>query len=227
MANTSPKIPPFIHPSSYVDATVTLGEGVHVAAFCVIETHVTIGAGSHVAPFSHIATGVSIGSNVHIHSSYIEADVQIGDECSIGPYAHLRTGTVLENHVRIGNFVETKQAHFSEGSKAPHLAYVGDAHLGKEVNFAAGAITANYNPLTKEKHRTTIDDYASVGANSVLVAPIHLGESAFVAAGSTLTKPVPPYALAVGRGKQVMKEGWVPSRRHPSSTHPSSTSHNS
>ncbi|MFM7389265.1 MAG: DapH/DapD/GlmU-related protein [Vampirovibrionales bacterium] len=197
-----------IHPSSVVDASVQLGEGVRIAPFCVIEAGVRIGANTVIGPYTHLASGVMIGEECNIHSSYIEAGVQIGHRCSVGPYAHLRTGSLLHDEVRIGNFVETKNATLFAGAKAPHLAYVGDATLGEGVNFAAGAITANYNPQTKVKSHTQIEANASIGANCVLVAPVTIGERGFVAAGSTITKDVPAQALAVARGKQVMKPDW-------------------
>jgi bifunctional UDP-N-acetylglucosamine pyrophosphorylase/glucosamine-1-phosphate N-acetyltransferase len=126
--------------------------------------------------------------------------------CAIGPFAQLRPGAVLERDCRVGNFVEIKNSRIGSGSKVNHLSYIGDADLGTNVNVGAGTITANYDGL--RKHRTVIGSGSKTGANSVLVAPITLGESVTVGAGSTLTKDVPSGSLALGRAKQLIKENW-------------------
>ena len=131
----------------------------------------------------------------------------VGDEVSVGPYAHLRPAAVIGNNCRIGNFVEVKKSTVGDASKVNHLSYIGDAQLGAGVNVGAGTITANYDGVNK--HRTVIGDGSKTGANSVLVAPIQLGNKVTVAAGSTLTKDVPDGALALGRAKQLMKENWT------------------
>jgi bifunctional UDP-N-acetylglucosamine pyrophosphorylase/glucosamine-1-phosphate N-acetyltransferase len=125
----------------------------------------------------------------------------------IGPFAHLRPAAVIGNNCRIGNFVEVKKSTVGEASKVNHLSYIGDAELGASVNVGAGTITANYDGVNK--HRTVIGDGSKTGANSVLVAPIQLGNKVTVAAGSTLTKNVPDGALALGRAKQLIKENWA------------------
>ncbi|MFN3266864.1 MAG: bifunctional N-acetylglucosamine-1-phosphate uridyltransferase/glucosamine-1-phosphate acetyltransferase, partial [Deinococcales bacterium] len=125
----------------------------------------------------------------------------------IGPFARLRAGTVLERGVHIGNFVEIKNSHLREGAKAGHLAYIGDASVGREVNFSAGAITANFDGL--DKHRTTIEDGAFVGTNVTLVAPVTIAQGAFVGAGSTITTNLPEGSLGVTRASQKTLEGWA------------------
>ena len=133
-------------------------------------------------------------------------DSQVAKGCAIGPYAQLRARAVLGEDCRIGNFVEVKNSTLAAGVKANHLSYLGDAELGASVNVGAGTITANFDGV--HKHRTVIGAGSKTGANSVLVAPIVLGEGVTVAAGSTLTANVPTGALALGRARQVVKEGW-------------------
>ncbi len=129
----------------------------------------------------------------------------------MGPYAHLRPGTQLGRHVTIGNFVETKKAVFGEGAKASHLSYIGDAEVGKDVNIGAGTITCNYDGVNK--HVTVMEDGAFIGSDSQLVAPIRIGKGAYVGAGSTITKDVPPGALAISRSPQRIIEGWAAEKR--------------
>jgi bifunctional UDP-N-acetylglucosamine pyrophosphorylase/glucosamine-1-phosphate N-acetyltransferase len=129
----------------------------------------------------------------------------------IGPYAYLRPDTVLADRVKVGDFVELKNAQVAEGTKIPHLSYVGDVTIGRHVNLGAGTILVNYDG--KHKHRSQIDDHAFIGCNSNLVSPVHVGEGAYVAAGSTITDEVPPDALAIARARQVNKEDWAKRRR--------------
>ena len=129
----------------------------------------------------------------------------------MGCFNHLRPHTVLSDHVKVGNFVEVKTSTVGEGSKLPHLQYIGDSDIGSGVKMGCGTITVNYDG--KEKHRTTIEDNAFVGCNSNLVAPVTVGRGSYVAAGSTITKNVAEDALAVARGKQVNPEGWAKKHR--------------
>jgi len=132
-------------------------------------------------------------------------------EVHVGPFARLRMGCHLGQDARVGNFVEMKKTRFGAGSKAMHLAYLGDATIGAGVNIGAGTITCNYDGVAK--HPTQIADGAFVGSNSTLVAPLEIGAGSYIGAGSVITKPVPEDALAVGRGRQVNKEGWAKRRR--------------
>lgn len=170
------------------EGEVTLADGVVVGANCVLK-NVAVGAGVVIHPMSHLE------------------DCRLGDGCSVGPFARLRTGTVLAEGARIGNFVETKKAEIGAGSKVNHLSYVGDCVMGDGVNVGAGTITCNYDGVNK--HQTLIGAGAFVGSNSTLVAPVEVAEQGFVAAGSTITKPVGTDELAVGRGKQRNISGWV------------------
>ena len=140
-----------------------------------------------------------------LSDAVVEADAQLG------PFCHLRPKSHVGAAARIGNFVEVKKSRIGRGTKASHLAYIGDATVGDGVNIGAGVIIVNYDGV--DKHETTIGDRAFVGSNSSVVAPITIGADAFVAAGSVVTKDVPPGALAVERSQQVMKEGWVAGRR--------------
>ncbi len=170
---------------------VVLGEGVNVGAHCVL-SDCQIEAGAQVLPFTHIEGG-AVG-------------VKVGAGARIGPYARLRPGTDLGPDVHIGNFVEVKNSRMGPGSKANHLAYVGDTVMGSEVNYGAGSITANYDGANK--HTTVIEDQVHVGSNSVLVAPVRLGQGGTIAAGSTITKDTPPNQLTVARGKQLSLSNW-------------------
>ena len=174
------------------EGDVSLGDGVHIGANCVIR-NARIAANAVIHPFTHI-DGETLG-------------VKVGAGSLIGPFARLRPGAHLGDEVHIGNFVEVKNSTLAHGAKANHLAYLGDATVGERVNYGAGSITANYDGANK--HRTVIEADVHVGSNSVLVAPVTLGAGATIGGGSTVTKDVPPGALAVARGKQVVLEGWV------------------
>jgi bifunctional UDP-N-acetylglucosamine pyrophosphorylase/glucosamine-1-phosphate N-acetyltransferase len=152
-----------------------------------------------------IGPGVSIADGAVIHSFSHIVQASIGRHASIGPYARLRPGTALGEGVRIGNFVETKAATLEAGAKVNHLSYVGDAHVGEGANIGAGTITCNYDGFSK--HKTTIGKGAFVGTNSSLVAPVKIGDRAYVGSGSVITKDVPDDAMAVERSPQTNREG--------------------
>ncbi|MDA1370848.1 MAG: bifunctional UDP-N-acetylglucosamine diphosphorylase/glucosamine-1-phosphate N-acetyltransferase GlmU [Proteobacteria bacterium] len=164
-----------------------------------------------------LGNNVLVGANTIIKDAKLEDGVQIlpgssidgaviGASASVGPYARIRPGTVLGANVKIGNFVETKNARFGNGSKANHLAYIGDAEIGENCNIGAGTIFCNYDGANK--HKTILGDNVFIGSNSVLVAPVKLADNAFVAAGSAINCDVPPEHLAVGRGRQRNIAGW-------------------
>ena len=197
---------------TFVDpASCTLSEGCQFGRDVVIEPqthlrgHCQIGDESRLGPGSLIEDA-ELGRGVSVVMSVVR-EATVGDGVSVGPYAHLRPAAVIGNNCRIGNFVEVKKSTVGESSKVNHLSYIGDAELGASVNVGAGTITANYDGVNK--HRTVIGDGSKTGANSVLVAPIQLGNKVTVAAGSTLTKNVPDGALALGRAKQLIKENWA------------------
>ena len=174
------------------EGKVTLGENVTIKSNVVLQD-VSIGDNSIIESFSHLESA-TVGSN-----------------CNIGPYARLREGSEIGDNAKIGNFVETKKTKLGNGAKANHLAYLGDADIGDKTNIGAGTITCNYDGTNK--HQTTIGKESFIGTNSSLVAPINIGKGAYVGAGSTITKDVPDGALAVGRGKQVIKEGWAKNKK--------------
>jgi bifunctional UDP-N-acetylglucosamine pyrophosphorylase/glucosamine-1-phosphate N-acetyltransferase len=160
-----------------------------------------------VEPYVVFGAGVSVDDGAVIHSfSHIEG-AHIGKGASVGPYARLRPGARLGAKSRVGNFVEVKEATIEAGAKANHLAYIGDAHVGENANVGAGTITCNYDGVGK--HRTEIGKDAFIGSNSALVAPVAIGEGAYIGSGSVITRDVPAGALAVGRSRQVVKEGWA------------------
>lgn len=181
-----------IHPNVQIEGKSRIGED------CVIRSHTRL-------------TNCHLGSGVVIKDSCVLTGTILEDGTSVGPFAHLRPGTVLRKRARIGNFVEAKKTELGEGSKANHLTYLGDATIGKGVNIGAGTITCNYDGV--KKHETVIEDGVFVGSDTQFVAPVKIGRGAVIGAGSTITKDVPPDALAVARGRQVNKPGWVKRKR--------------
>ncbi|MBI4194494.1 MAG: bifunctional UDP-N-acetylglucosamine diphosphorylase/glucosamine-1-phosphate N-acetyltransferase GlmU [Betaproteobacteria bacterium] len=169
------------------EGDVKLADGVEIGANCMLR-NVEIGPGTRIEPFSLIDSAV------------------IGARCRVGPYARIRPGTRLEDEVHIGNFVEVKASHIGRASKANHLAYVGDATVGRDVNIGAGTITCNYDGANK--HRTVIEDNVQIGSDVQLVAPVTVGRGATIGAGATITKDVPPGELALTEKKQVTVPGW-------------------
>ena len=156
---------------------------------------------------TYIYDDVKIGKDTIIHpNTIIQSNVIIGDECEIGPNAYIREGCNLANKVKIGNCVEIKKAIIGEGTKIPHLSYMGDCEIGQKCNIGCGTITCNYDGFNKSK--TIIGNNTFVGSNVNLVAPVKLGDNTFVAAGSTITDNVPEYSLAIARQRQINKEGW-------------------
>ena len=160
-----------------------------------------------IEPFVVIGPGVSIGDGAVIHSFSHIVQATIGKKASVGPYARLRPGTSLGDGARVGNFVETKAAVLEDGVKVNHLTYIGDAHIGANANIGAGTITCNYDGFGK--YKTNIGAGAFVGSNSSLVAPLTIGKGAYIGSGSVVTRDVADDALAVGRGRQEVREGWA------------------
>ena len=201
----------FRNPATVViDSSVTIGRDTVVYPYVTLEGNTTIGEGCVIDPSVHLVD-VRVGSNVHLKTGTVAEDSEIGDDAAVGPYAHLRPGTKLGRNVKVGNFVETKKAVFGEGAKASHLSYIGDAEVGADVNIGAGTITCNYDGVNK--HKTVLEDGVFIGSDSQLVAPVRVGRGAYVGAGSTITKDVPPDALALSRTPQKVVEGWAVKRR--------------
>ena len=183
----------FIDINTVFIGDVSLGEGVTVGPGVVVEDS-------------------TIGGGVHIKAHTVIEGATIAEDCQLGPFARIRPGSNFAAGVKIGNFVETKKASLGKGAKASHLTYLGDATIGPEVNIGAGTVTCNYDGV--DKHQTTIGKRAFIGTNSTLVAPLEIGDDAFVAAGSTVTSTVEPESLAVGRARQRTISKWLsPMRR--------------
>jgi bifunctional UDP-N-acetylglucosamine pyrophosphorylase/glucosamine-1-phosphate N-acetyltransferase len=180
-----------------------------------IEPEVEIEAEATIHPFTVLSGQTKVGAGAVVGPHVVAADAVIGPEATVGPFCYLRPGTVLEARAKAGTFVEIKNSHIGEGAKVPHLSYIGDAEVGEGTNIGAGAITANYRPeLGPGKFRTEIGRNVHTGSDNVFVAPVTIGDNAWVAAGSVVTKNVPPGALAIARSKQVTKEGYDDRKDH-------------
>jgi bifunctional UDP-N-acetylglucosamine pyrophosphorylase/glucosamine-1-phosphate N-acetyltransferase len=190
--------------TTHVSVSATVGRDTTLYPHVQIEGGTRIGEGCTIHAGSRIRDS-QLGDRVTVLDGCVILEAEIADECILGPYAHLRPGNRLRRKVKIGNFVEVKKAVVGEGSKVPHLTYLGDSTVGERVNVGAGTITCNYDGFGK--HQTIIEDEAFIGSNSCLVAPVRIGRGAYVAAGSTITQEVAPDALAFGRAQQVNKEG--------------------
>jgi bifunctional UDP-N-acetylglucosamine pyrophosphorylase/glucosamine-1-phosphate N-acetyltransferase len=193
-----------------------------------IDKHVTAGTDTIVGPFTQLLGNTRVGADCRIGAGAILSNAVLGDEAvvlpysviddstlepraRVGPFARLRLNSTVETDAHVGNFVELKNTRLGAGAKAMHLAYLGDSLIGPDVNIGAGTITCNYDGV--KKHRTSIGAGAFVGSNATLVAPVEIGGGSYVAAGSVITEAVPADALALGRSRQVVKEGWARKRR--------------
>lgn len=186
-----------------LEKTVTVGRNVTIEPFAVVRGNSVLGDGCVIGSFSYVENSV-IGAGTVVKSSRI-CDSKVGSNCTVGPNAHLRNNTVVENNCRVGNFVEVKNSTLGEGVKASHLAYVGDATVGRNTNIGCGVIFVNYDGKTK--HRTTVGDNCFIGCNSNLVAPLNIGNNCFVACGTTVDKDVADGAFMIGRSYLTVKEG--------------------
>ena len=174
-----------------------------------IEADVVLEADAVVHPFTVLRGSTRVGAAAEVGPHVVAIDAEIGPGATVGPFSYLRPGTVLAAEAKVGAFVEVKNARIGERTKVPHLSYIGDADIGEDTNIAAGAITANYRPeLGGEKQRTVIGRNVHTGSDNVFVAPVEVGDDAWIGAGSTITEDVPAGALAVARARQVNKEGF-------------------
>jgi bifunctional UDP-N-acetylglucosamine pyrophosphorylase/glucosamine-1-phosphate N-acetyltransferase len=195
---------------------------------CVIDSDVEVGADTVIEPFVQLLGKTKIGQDCRIRSYSVIGNSVLGDGVTVkpgtimedshvgagavlGPYTHMRPGTEVGEDAHLGNFVETKKIKLGKGSKANHLSYLGDAEIGEGVNIGAGTITCNYDGVNK--HKTVIEDGVFVGSDSTLVAPVTIGRGAYIAAASCITEDVPADALALGRARQSVKEGWARAKR--------------
>jgi bifunctional UDP-N-acetylglucosamine pyrophosphorylase/glucosamine-1-phosphate N-acetyltransferase len=196
--------------SAYIEEGVEIGMDTVIYPNVHIAGPSSIGSGCLLEP-SVVIRGCAIGNGVTVKAGSVMTGSVVHDAVTIGPMAHLRPGTELREHVKVGNFVETKKVVMGEGSKASHLTYLGDAAIGSNVNIGCGAITCNYDGVNK--HRTVIEDDVFVGSDVQFVAPVTIGRNSLIAAGTTVTRDVPPDSLAIARTPQVIKEGWKLKKR--------------
>jgi bifunctional UDP-N-acetylglucosamine pyrophosphorylase/glucosamine-1-phosphate N-acetyltransferase len=200
------------------------GVTIFYPATCVIDADVQVAPDTVIEPFVQLLGNTKIGTACRVRSYNVIRDSEMGDGVTIragcvieesrvaagaiiGPYSHLRTGSEIGEGAHVGNFVETKKIKLGKGSKANHLTYLGDAEIGAGVNIGAGTITCNYDGV--HKHKTVIEDEVFIGSDSTLVAPVRVGKGAYVGAASCITEDVPKDALAIGRSRQIVKEGWA------------------
>ena len=192
--------------TTYIDAGVEVGADTIIEPGVSLLGNTRIGRGCTIRVHSTIEDSI-LSDRVQVRPNTVVNGCEIGSDVILGPFARLRDGAVIEPDARIGNFVEVKKSRVGRGSRAWHLTYLGDAALGEQVNIGAGTVTCNYDG--EKKNTTRIEDGVFVGSGSMLVAPVKVGKGSYVAAGSAITEDVPPESLAVGRARQVNKEGWV------------------
>jgi bifunctional UDP-N-acetylglucosamine pyrophosphorylase / glucosamine-1-phosphate N-acetyltransferase len=196
--------------TAYIDQAVSIGADTIIRPGVSIEGATTIGRGCEIHSGARIVDS-TIGDGVTVFNHCVITNTRLANDVRVGPFAHLRDGADVRDHAKIGNFVELKKTVFGAGSKANHLAYLGDSIVGTEVNIGAGTITCNYDGT--RKHQTTIEDGAFIGTDSQLIAPVTVGKGAYVGTGTTIREDVPPGALAVSAGKQRNIEGWVEKKK--------------
>jgi bifunctional UDP-N-acetylglucosamine pyrophosphorylase / glucosamine-1-phosphate N-acetyltransferase len=192
--------------ATYIDEDVEVGGDTVIEPGVSLLGKTRVGSACILRPYSTVADSL-LGDHVTVRPCSVITGCEIASDAIIGPFAHLRDGAVIEEEARIGNFVEVKKSRVGRGTKASHLAYLGDATLGREVNIGAGTVTCNYDG--KKKNPTVIEDGSFIGSGTMLVAPVRVGKNSIVGAGSTITEDVPADSLALGRARQVNKEGWV------------------
>lgn len=196
----------FVNPDvTYIDIDVEIGEEAVIEANVVLQGQTKIGKRTVLTNGTRVRDS-KIADDVVISQSDIEESV-IEEGVTVGPYAHIRPNSLLQKNVHVGNFVEIKSSTLGEGTKSGHLTYLGNATIGRNVNVGAGTITVNYDG--KHKFNTEIGDYAFIGSNSTIIAPVKVGDNALLAAGSTITKDIPQDAIGIGRGRQENKEGYA------------------
>lgn len=199
-------------PTVYIDAGASIGPDTVIYPGVLIEGNTHIGSHCTIGSFSHLQEAV-LEDGVLIDHCSVVRESRVGKGTHIGPFAHLRRNSVIASGARIGSFVEIKNSRVGDHTKAAHLAYLGDAEIGRDVNIGAGTITCNFDGLRKNK--TVIEDGAFIGSDSQLIAPVTVRKGAYVAAGSTITEEVPPESLAIARSRQVTKKRWTRKHRKP------------
>lgn len=192
----------------YIAEGTEIGAGTVIYPCVVLEGKVSIGENCVIGQNSRIVDS-TIGDGTRVDSSVV-LESTIGKNTKVGPFAYLRPNSHVGDQCKVGDFVEVKNSTMGDGSKASHLTYIGDSDVGKNVNLGCGVVFVNYDG--SQKHRSTVEDDAFIGCNCNLVSPVHVGEKAYVAAGTTITRDVPSGALHVGRQKDRSIEGWVEKR---------------
>lgn len=197
------------HDRTIVESDVVIAPGVMIYPGNTLQGSTRIGADCVLYPNNRLNNAV-VGRGTTVESSVL-LNCAVGEETTVGPYAYLRPDTSVGNHCRIGDFVEIKNSSIGDGTKVSHLTYVGDSDLGKDINLGCGVVFVNYDG--KVKNRSRVEDHAFIGCNCNLVAPVHVGKNAYLAAGSTVVEDVPEDALFVARSRGVVKEDWVKRRK--------------
>ncbi|MBQ4110473.1 MAG: hypothetical protein IJC74_06265 [Clostridia bacterium] len=191
--------------SVWIEESVQIGKGTVIEPNVYLKGNTVVGENVTIGFCSEIINS-EIGDNVNIRHSVV-TDSKIGEGTNIGPFAYIRPNCNVGKNVKIGDFVEIKNSNIDDGTKLAHLTYVGDADVGKNINFGCGTVVVNYDG--RRKYRTVIEDNAFIGCNTNLVSPVKVGKNAFTAAGSTITEDVPENSLAIARERQVNKKDWV------------------
>ena len=195
--------------TTWVDATVKVAPDVLIRPGCQLKGATAVDSGAEIGPDTTLNDTI-VGHGARVVRSHTD-QATVGEDAEVGPFSYLRPGAKLGAGAKVGAYVEVKKAEIGPGAKVPHLSYVGDATVGAKANVSAGVILANYDGVAK--HHTTIGEAAFVGSDSVLIAPVNVGDGAYVAAGSAIAADVAPGELAVARGRQANKEGWVAKKR--------------
>jgi bifunctional UDP-N-acetylglucosamine pyrophosphorylase/glucosamine-1-phosphate N-acetyltransferase len=205
--------------ATVIDFDVQVGQDSIIAPFTSLHGNTRIGVGTTIGPASTLIDA-TVGDGSSVIHSYLNG-VEVGDRVSVGPFAYLRPGTVMHERSKAGTFVEIKNSEVGAGSKVPHLSYIGDADIGEDTNLGASTITANYDGY--RKHRTTIGDRVKTSVDTTFVAPVSVGDEAYTAAGSVITKDVPPGALGVARARQENIDGYAERRKEREAQSPGSS----
>lgn len=193
----------------YIDPRVEIGRGSFLLPGTILRGETRIGRGCVIGPNAMVRS-CTVGDGTEINASQL-SESSVGGGTHVGPFAYVRPGSVIGEGVKVGDFVEVKNSVVGDGTKISHLTYVGDSDVGRNVNFGCGTVTTNYDGI--QKFRCAIEDDAFIGCNTNLVAPVTVGKGSYIAAGATITRDVPPDALAVARVKQENKDGWAARRR--------------
>ena len=191
--------------NTYVEPGVAIGAGTALLPGTILRGQTSIGCGCTIGPNSYLENA-KIGDDTNVNSSQIYNST-VGYDTHIGPFAYIRPGSTIGSHIRVGDFVEIKNSTIADGTKISHLTYVGDSDVGQNCNFGCGTVTVNYDRA--KKYRTTIGDSAFIGCNTNLIAPVTVGDGAYIAAGSTITDDIPAMALAIARARQQNKKDWA------------------